>query len=91
MAQVLPDVLDRVQLRRARGQPDRRDVGRHSQLWRRVPTGAVEDEDGVRAGGDLGGDLVEVELHHLGVGEGQRQRRAFAASGTDRAEEIAFS
>ena len=42
----------------------------------------------MRAGGDLGGDLVEMELHHLGVGEGQRQRRAFAASGTDRAEEI---
>ena len=42
----------------------------------------------MRAGGDLGGDLVEMELHHLGVGEGQRQRRAFAACRTDRAEEI---
>ncbi len=30
----------------------------------------------VGAGGDVGGDFFEVELHRLGVGEGQRQRRA---------------
>ena len=88
LAQILPDVLDRVELRRARGQPNRRDVGRHSQLGRRVPAGAVEDENGLRVGSNLGRDLVEIELHHLSVGEGQRQRCALAPSGADRAEEI---
>jgi len=38
--------------------------------------------------GDVKGDLVDVHLHRLGVGEGQRQRRAHASRGTDRAEEI---
>lgn len=53
-----------------------------------MPTGAVEYQRGMRAGGDFGGYLVEVELHHLGVGEGQRQGRALAAGGANRAEEI---
>ena len=80
--------LDRVQLRGARRQPDRRHVRGHRQLRRGVPTGAIEDENGVRAGGDVGGDFVDVELHRLGVGEGERQGRAFAVSGADRAEQI---
>ena len=88
LTQTLPDVLDRVQLGRTRGQSDRREVGRHSQLELLEPTGAVENEDGVRAGGDLGGDLVEMELHHLGIGERHGQRCAFAANGADRAEAI---
>jgi hypothetical protein len=41
--------------------------------------------------GSLGygaGDLVEVKLHRLGVGERQGQRRACASSRTDRAEQV---
>jgi hypothetical protein len=53
-----------------------------------VPTGPVEQQDGVSAFGDGAGDLVEVKLHRLRVGEGQRQRCARAASRTDCAEQI---
>ena len=53
-----------------------------------VPAGAVEHQDCVSALGDGVGDLVEVELHGLGVGVGQRQCRARAARRTDRAEEV---
>jgi hypothetical protein len=42
----------------------------------------------VRAGGDVARDFLEVELHHVGVGIRQRQRRPDAASGADRAEQI---
>src|SRR4029450_2386259 len=38
--------------------------------------------------GDGAGDLVEVELHGLGVGEGESQGGAGAAGRTDRAEEV---
>ena len=38
--------------------------------------------------GDGAGDLVEVKLHRLRVGEGQRQRGSLAASRTDRAEQV---
>ena len=38
--------------------------------------------------GDVERDFVEVELHHVGVGIGQRQRRPDAAGGADGAEQI---
>ena len=38
--------------------------------------------------GDGAGDLVEVKLHGIRVGERQRQRSACATGRTDRAEEI---
>jgi hypothetical protein len=38
-----------------------------------VPSGAVEQQHGVGALSDMGGDFVEMELHGLGVGEGQRK------------------
>src|SRR5215469_9594279 len=37
---------------------------------------------------DIGGSLVEVKLHRLGVGEGQRQGGADPAGRADRAEQI---
>ena len=43
---------------------------------------------GVRALCDVSGDLVDMELHHDGVGEGKRERRALAARWADGAEEI---
>ena len=38
--------------------------------------------------GDVERDFVEMELHHVGVGIGQRQRRPDAAGGADGAEQI---
>ena len=73
-AQVLPDVFDRVQFGRARRQEDRGDVFGHVELGGGVPSGAVEQQHGVRALGDVARDFVEVELHRFGVGIGQRER-----------------
>ena len=36
-----------------------------------MPSGLIEDENGVGAGGDVGGDLVEMKLHGLGVAGGR--------------------
>ena len=55
-------------LSRARGQEDRRDILGHGELAGRVPSGAIEQQHGVSALGDIAGDLVEVKLHHVGVG-----------------------
>lgn len=38
--------------------------------------------------GDVEGYLVDMELHHVRVGEGQRERRADTTSRTDRTEEV---
>jgi hypothetical protein len=42
----------------------------------------------VSAFGDMAGDFVEVELHRLGVGVGQGERRADAARRADGAEQV---
>jgi hypothetical protein len=52
-----------------------------------MPPSPVE-QHGVGALGDVARDLVEVKLHHVGVGVGQRQRRSDAAGGADRAEPV---
>ena len=53
LAEILPDVLDRFQFRGAGRQEDRRDVVGHVEFARRVPSGSVEDENGVGAFGDV--------------------------------------
>jgi hypothetical protein len=88
LAEILPNVLDRVELWGAGRQEDRRDVVGHVEFARCVPSGSVEDESGVGALGDVARDFVEVELHHVGVGIRQRQRGADAPRGADRAEQI---
>ena len=42
----------------------------------------------MRAFLDMTRDFIEVKLHHVRIGEGQRQRRALALGRTNRAEEI---
>lgn len=53
-----------------------------------MPPGPVEQKHGMGAASDGAGDLVEMELHRLGIGKGQRQGGTGAASGADRAEEV---
>ena len=55
---------------------------RDLELLCSVPAGLIEDDDGVGAGGNLGGDLVEMKLHGLAVAEGKNQRgRRFQVQG----------
>ena len=84
----MPDVLDRVELRRSRRQGDQRDVGWQVELVGGVPTRLIQYDDAMRAGRDLGGDLVEVPLHGGGVATGHDHGRAGATGRTDRAEYI---
>jgi hypothetical protein len=49
---------------------------------------AVEKQHGVGALTDMARDFVEVELHRLGVGMGQGERRADAAGWANRSEQI---
>jgi hypothetical protein len=46
-----------------------------------VPSGPVEQQNGVGARGDVARDFVEVELHHVSVGVRKRERRPDAAGG----------
>ncbi len=53
-----------------------------------MPTGLVEEEDGVGARRYLGRDFIQMPLHGLGVAAGQNEGRADAALGTDGGEDI---
>jgi len=53
-----------------------------------MPSGAIKQQDGVRALCDMTRDFIEMKLHGGGVDEGQGERRALAARRADRAEEI---
>jgi hypothetical protein len=48
LAQILPDVLDRVQFGRTGRQEDRGDIVGHVELARGVPSGSVEQQDANR-------------------------------------------
>ena len=67
LAQVLPDVLDRIELWRVRRQRDEGNVGGDLQLVGGVPTGLIQKQKGVGADLDLGGDLLQVALHGRSV------------------------
>ena len=73
IAHELPDVLDGIELGAARRQRHECDVGRHHQRSRAVPPGLIEDEDSVRARGDVAGYLLQVQAHGLAVAVGHYQ------------------
>ena len=87
-AHELPDVFLRVQLRAFGRQRDQRDVGRDDQATRKMPSGLIDQDSGVRARRDLRGDLGQVKVHRFGVASRHDERRALAVLGTDRAEDI---
>ena len=51
-----------------------------------MPSGLIDDEDGVRPWRYLDRDLIEMPLHGLGVAARQDEGRADAPGGTDGAE-----
>ena len=53
-----------------------------------MPSSLIDEEDGVGLGGDLQGDLREVQVHRLGVAGGQDQGGAFALFRTDGTEDV---
>jgi hypothetical protein len=55
-------------------------VARHVELGGGVPSGTVEQQDGVAR------DFLEMEWHGLGVGDGRRERSADATRRTNGAK-----
>jgi len=53
-----------------------------------MPAGFVKHRQRMRARGYRWGDLVEVGVHRLGVGEGQDQTGGDAAPGADGTEQV---
>ena len=84
----LPDVFLAVELGRPRGQWQKRDVVWDLEAVGAMPAGLIKNQNGVGAGRDLGGDLVEMKLHGFGVAGGQHESGAGSALRAYRAEQI---
>ena len=65
-----------------------RDIGRHPQCVRAVPSGLVEDQDDVLVLADRGGEPIEELLHRLGVGVRQHEREGIIGAGLDDGEDV---
>ena len=86
VTQELPDVFDRIELGTFRRQRHNGDVWWHDESRRQVPAGLIDQEYGVCAGRDGGGDLHQVQVHRLGVAGRQDQGctlTLFRADGTE--------
>ena len=68
-AQIVPNPLDRVELRAVRRQLQQGDIAGHRQALAPVPAGAIQDHHGMRIGGDLAADLAEVMVHRGGIAD----------------------
>ena len=62
----------------------------YGELVRQVPSRLVDEECGVGARRDGGGDLGQMQVHRLGA-SGQHERRSFAKRGTDGPEDVGGS
>ena len=53
-----------------------------------MPSGSIQQQHGMSAFGDVQGYLVDMQLHHVGVGMGQCEGCADATCGADGTKEI---
>ena len=91
VTQELPDVFDRIELGTFRRQRHNGDVGWHDESRGQVPAGLIDQEYGVCAGRDGGGDLHQVQVHRLGVAGRQDQGCTLTLFRADGAEDVGGS
>ena len=88
MSEELKEVLDRVQFWGVGRQEEKRDVVGQIEVMGDMPPGAIEDNDGMGAEGDLRADFSEMQGHGFGIGMGENQGRRPVAFGAGRGEQI---
>src|SRR6516225_10054255 len=76
-AQIVPNPLDRIELRAVRRQLQQRDIGGYHETLAAVPAGTIEDYHGMGIGRDLAADLAEMMVHGGGIADRHDQRRRF--------------
>ena len=73
LAHELPDVFLAVEFGCARRQRHQGDVARDLERLGAMPSGLIEQDDCVRAGRNLGCDLIKMKLHGLAVAGWQHE------------------
>lgn len=88
VAHELPEVFDRVQLGRFWRERQEGDVLRDLKGLGHVPSGLIENEDGVLARGNFCGDLHEMKVHGFCVAARQDESCPFSLLRADRPEDV---
>ena len=88
---VEPHALDWVELGRVRWQGHECDVRRYDERPRTVPSRLIEHHGDVLVAGYRPRELVEEQLHRLGIHIRQDQREGVVSSGLYRSEDIGES
>ena len=78
----------RIQLGTVGGKGQKRDVVGNGQGFAAVPTGSVEDQDGVSARRHRACDFGEMGVHRVGVDERKDETSGCAAARADGAEDV---
>ena len=86
--QVMPQVLHRIQLRRVRRQLDQAHIARHHQIQTGVEARPVPDQHRMHPGGQLPRELLQEQVHYLGVQCGHDQRRHRPCGGADGCQHV---
>ena len=87
-AQIVPNPLDRVELRAVRRQLQQRDIAGYHESLAPVPTGTIQDHHGMGICGDLAADLAEMMVHGGGIADRHDQRRRLARRRAHRTKHI---
>ena len=74
-AQIVPNSLDRIEIRAVRRQLQQSDIAGDYQALAPVPAGTIEDHHGMGIGGDLAADFAEMMVHGDGIADRHDQRR----------------
>ena len=82
------DILDWVQLGAFGRQRHQRDVRRHHEAMRQVPSGSVEQQHGVRSRRHGGCHLGQMQVYRRDVATRQHQAGGLAEPGADRTEDV---
>ena len=91
VAHELPDVLNWIEFRGFRWQRENGDIGGNDQSCRQMPSGLIDEEDGVSSWCDRLGDFRQMQVHGLGIAGGQDQGRALALFRADGTEDVGRS
>jgi hypothetical protein len=81
VADVLPDVLDRIQRGALGGQWHERDIRWHEEFRGEMPSSLLEQDNGMCAWRDGGGNLGEVKVHRVRITFRQHQPGALSVLG----------
>jgi hypothetical protein len=88
VAHVLPDVFNGIEFRALWRQGENGDVGGNEQSCRQMPSGLIDEKDGMGSQCDGVGDFRQMQVHRLGIAGRQDQGDSLSLLRADGSEDV---